>query len=38
MDDTSEIQRGLLLKKPDKTDIKAHNKLLPPHGTGQRGS
>jgi len=36
--DSSEIQRCLSLKKPDKTDIKTHNKLLAPHGTGQRGS
>jgi hypothetical protein len=38
MGDSSEIQRRLSLEKPDKTDIKTHNKLLAPHGTGQRGS
>tara|TARA_R110002111_G_C6006327_1_gene373993 strand:+ start:9183 stop:9434 length:252 start_codon:yes stop_codon:yes gene_type:complete len=37
MADISEIQSRLLFKKADKTDIKGHNKLLAPHGTGQRG-
>ena len=32
MADSSENQRHLSLKKADKTDIKAHNKLLAPHG------